>query len=216
MKSEKTIKKSSENTDKSIKDKSIEIIDFGWTEAEILRDSRRKKIRIEIDSNLNVTMKVPKNLKKNTIIKIAENNKDWIVRTKEDKRKNQKKQPEIKPLAPEEIEKLRCMARDVFDMKVRHFANIIGVDYGKITIRKQKTRWGSCTSNGNLNFNLLLMLAPDEVVDYVVIHELCHRLEMNHSKAFWNNVSHVMPDYKNHIKWLKIHGNELMQKGNHY
>ena len=93
MKSEKTIKKSSENTDKSIKDKSIEIIDFGWTEAEILRDSRRKKIRIEIDSNLNVTMKVPKNLKKNTIIKIAENNKDWIVRTKEDKRKNQKNSP---------------------------------------------------------------------------------------------------------------------------
>ena len=88
----------------------------------------------------------------------------------------------------------------------------MNVQYGRITIRNQKTRWGSCSSKGNLNFNCLLMLAPDEVVDYVVIHELCHLIEMNHSKAFWKQVEQMMPDYKKHRKWLKDHGNEIMER----
>ena len=71
---------------------------------------------------------------------------------------------------------------------------------------------GKFSSKGNLNFNCLLMLAPDEVVDYVVIHELCHLIEMNHSKAFWKQVEQMMPDYKKHRKWLKDHGNEIMER----
>ena len=97
-------------------------------------------------------------------------------------------------------------------MKVKHYAGLMNVQYGRITIRNQKTRWGSCSSKGNLNFNCLLMLAPDEVVDYVVIHELCHLIEMNHSKAFWKQVEQMMPDYKKHRKWLKDHGNEIMER----
>ena len=87
----------------------------------------------------------------------------------------------------------------------------MGVDYGQITIRSQKTRWGSCSSKGNLNFNCLLLLAPPEVLDYVVVHELCHRKEMNHSPRFWAEVARVMPDYKVRRKWLKDNGNGLMQ-----
>ena len=88
----------------------------------------------------------------------------------------------------------------------------MGVRYGRITIRNQHTRWGSCSAQGNLNFNCLLMLCPEAVRDYVVIHELCHRLELNHSEKFWTEVERVMPDYKIHRKWLKDNGTSLIAR----
>ena len=118
----------------------------------------------------------------------------------------------IEKLSMTEIHKLADLALKVISVKVKHYAGLMNVQYGRITIRNQKTRWGSCSSKGNLNFNCLLMLAPDEVVDYVVIHELCNLIEMNHSKAFWKQVEQVMPDYKKHRKWLKDHGNEIMER----
>jgi len=84
------------------------------------------------------------------------------------------------------------------------------VSYGSITVRSQKTRWGSCSSRGNLNFNCLLMLTSPEVLDYVVLHELCHRKELNHSARFWAQVERVMPDYRLRRKWLKDHGSALI------
>ena len=107
----------------------------------------------------------------------------------------------IEKLSMTEIHKLADLALKVISVKVKHYAGLMNVQYGRITIRNQKTRWGSC-SKGNLNFNCLLMLVPDEVVDYVVIHELCHLIEMNHSKAFWKQVEQMMPDYKKHRKRL--------------
>ena len=100
----------------------------------------------------------------------------------------------------------------MFPERVSYYAREIGVDYGRITIRQQKTRWGSCTSEGNLNFNWLLMLAPPEILDYVVVHELCHRKEMNHSAAFWREVEHILPDYRERKKWLKDNGWYLMEE----
>ena len=102
------------------------------------------------------------------------------------------------------------MALKVISRKVKYYANLMNVRYGRIAIRRQKTRWGSCSNKGNLNFNCLLMLMPDEVVDYVVVHELCHLIEMNHSKSFWKLVEEVMPDYKENRKWLRDHGSEIM------
>lgn len=89
------------------------------------------------------------------------------------------------------------------------FCQTHGVSYRNITIREQKTRWGSCSSEKNLNFNWKLILAPPEVLDYVVVHELCHLKEMNHSKAFWDEVGKVMPEYETYKLWLKENGWKL-------
>ena len=96
--------------------------------------------------------------------------------------------------------------------RVAFFAPQIGVSCGRVTIRAQRTRWGSCGRNGNLNFNCLLMLAPPEVLDSVVVHELCHRREMNHSARFYAEVLRVFPEYRKHRQWLKENGEALMAR----
>ena len=110
-----------------------------------------------------------------------------------------------------ELSQMTSKARQDLTERVEYFAPRIGVSYGRISIRHQKTKWGSCSSKGNLNFNCLLMLAPEAVRDYVVVHELCHRKQMNHSEAFWAEVERVLPRYREARKWLKTHGQELMQ-----
>lgn len=89
------------------------------------------------------------------------------------------------------------------------YAPMLGVQYGRVTVRDQRSRWGSCSAKHNLNFNWKLIMAPPEVLDYVVIHELCHLIEFNHSARFWDQVSHIQPEYTYWKKWLKDHGNEL-------
>ena len=106
----------------------------------------------------------------------------------------------------DEINELADKALIVIPEKVKKYAPIVGVDYGRITIRNQRTRWGSCSGKGNLNFNCLLMLFPDEVIDYVVVHELCHRIHMNHSAEFYAEVERVLPEYRKWKKWLKENG----------
>lgn len=112
----------------------------------------------------------------------------------------------------EEIRSLADQALKVIPERVRYYAPLIGVTYGRITIRNQRTKWGSCSAQGNLNFNCLLMLTPQEVLDSVVVHELCHRKEMNHSERFYAEVLRVFPDYKKWDKWLKDNGPVLMQR----
>ena len=121
---------------------------------------------------------------------------------------------EKKKLTEAEIDELKAKAAEVISARVAYFAGVVGVEYGRITIRCQKTRWGSCSSKGNLNFNCLLMLAPPEVLDSVVVHELCHLKEMNHSKAFYDEVLRAYPNYKQDHQWLKEHGSELMSRVN--
>ena len=93
--------------------------------------------------------------------------------------------------------------------RVRHFTEQMRESFGNITIKNQKKRWGSCSSARNLNFNWRLIMAPQEVLDYVVVHELCHLRQMNHSKEFWKEVEMVLPDYKMHKKWLENNCKQL-------
>lgn len=111
-----------------------------------------------------------------------------------------------------DIEALAREAARVIPERVAYFAPKVGVTYGRITIRNQRSRWGSCSSKGNLNFNCLLMLAPPRVLDSVIVHELCHRLEMNHSKRFYAHVLRVFPEYYSYHAWLKEHGPGLMRR----
>ena len=109
-------------------------------------------------------------------------------------------QAQALPEVTEESDRERIQT--FIEEKVSHYASVMGVSYGRITMRNQKTRWGSCSSEGNLNFNCRLLFVPDRIVDYVVIHELAHRRFMNHSKAFWKEVEKYMPDYKEQKKLL--------------
>lgn len=95
--------------------------------------------------------------------------------------------------------------------RVELYAKALNVDYGKITIRNQKTRWASCSSKRNLSFNCLLMLAPKEVLDSVIVHEICHCKEMNHSERFYSLVLSIFPDYYIHHQWLKDNGGRLLR-----
>lgn len=103
----------------------------------------------------------------------------------------------------------RNAARELFSARVSHYHSLTGGNYTSITIRDQRSRWGSCSSRGTLSFNYRLIFAPLPVLDYVVVHELCHLTHMNHSKDFWNMVECIIPDYKKHKVWLREHGQEL-------
>ena len=176
--------------------------------------SNRKTIGIQINSDLSITVRAPRRISKREIDRVLKEKESWIIRNI-DKIKQQKidyethKEPK---LTVQELQDLADKAVSYIPERVKYFAPLIGVDYGRITIRNQKTRWGSCSGKGNLNFNCLLMLVPDDVIDYVVVHELCHRKEMNHSALFWQEVEKILPDYKSSRKWLKDNGNRIMRR----
>lgn len=89
---------------------------------------------------------------------------------------------------------------------VKYYSNIIGVTYNSLRIKDQKTRWGSCSSKKNLNFNWRLIMFPQWIMNYVIIHELCHLVHLNHSERYWNLVGSYMPNFKEAHKWLKENG----------
>ena len=165
--------------------------------------SDRKSIGIQITAD-GVIVRAPNRLSAAEIDRFVQSKRSWIEGHME-------KVPAPQPkFTQTQIEALAQKALTVIPERVRHFAPLVGVTYGRITIRNQRSRWGSCSGKGNLNFNCLLMLTPDHVIDYVVVHELCHRLEMNHSPAFWAQVERVLPDYRTSREWLKEHEKELI------
>ncbi len=123
-----------------------------------------------------------------------------------------RQQKALPPLSAEELSRLKSQARQDITRRVEQYAAILGLEYGRIAIRAQKSRWGSCSGKKNLNFNCLLMLCPEQIRDYVVVHELCHLKEMNHSKSFWALVETVLPDYREQRDWLKKHGTEIISR----
>ncbi len=107
--------------------------------------------------------------------------------------------------------KLRAGAR--LRERVAAHADRLGVSHGRVTMRDQRTRWGSCSRTGALSFSWRLILAPPAVLDYVAAHEVAHLREMNHSRAFWRHVAHLQPDYARHRDWLRDHGPDLHRYG---
>lgn len=171
-------------------------------EYELIR-SDRKTIAIQIRPDGRVVVRAPRRMNKARIEAFVREKEGWI-------QAHMPKAETLPGLTDGELKQLTALAKADLPLRVAGFARRLGVSYGSVTIRHQRTRWGSCTGAGNLNFNCLLMLAPEPVRDYVVVHELCHRLEMNHSARFWAHVAGAMPDYCLHRKWLKANGPSLV------
>ncbi|MBQ9608865.1 MAG: M48 family metallopeptidase [Lachnospiraceae bacterium] len=180
----------------------------------IIKKSKRKTIQIEINENLDIIVRAPNRMSRSAIQRFINEHSDWIDKHMELMSKKLSEGENVRKLSLIEFNELVNSARIVIPARVRYYAELIGVDYGRVTVRNQKTRWGSCSTKGNLNFNVALMRAPIEVLDYVVVHELCHRIEMNHSGRFWSEVERVMPDYRVHRKWLKDNGGKLLMEIN--
>ena len=179
--------------------------------AQIIR-SNRKTISIQVDREANVIVRAPYRVSEREIRRFLAEKEAWIRKHQEKIRAQEKAFEGIKPLTREEIETLADQAMKVIPERVAYYAKKIGVTYGRITIRNQKTRWGSCSSKGNLNFNCLLMLTPPEVIDSVVVHELCHRKEMNHSAKFYEEIYRVCPEYDKWNRWLKENGPLILRR----
>ena len=172
---------------------------------QVIRSARRT-IAIQITKEGRVLVCCPYQMKDAQIDAFVNSKHSWI------EKHLHRQRPVASVLTPEELEQLRRNGQELFRQRVTYFAPLAGVQWNRITVRFQKTRWGSCTGNGNLSFNGLLLLAPPEVLDYVVVHELCHRKEMNHSPKFWAEVARVCPQYAACRKWLREHGATLIAR----
>ena len=181
---------------------------------EIIR-SDRKTISIEINRENRVIVRAPKRIADESIQKFIKDKSAWIEKHIEIMKKRCQEEKKIlsePKFSQEQICALTKKAKEVIPKLVSHYAPIVGAEYNKITIRHQVSRWASRSSNGNLSFNCLLVLCPPEVLSYVVVHELCHFKQMNHSPKFWAEVARVMPDYKLQSKWLKENGALLIRR----
>ena len=178
-------------------------------DVEIIK-SKRRTLSLEIKSDGRIIARTPLRMSEREIRRFIESKEQWIENNLiklNIKRQNEKP---VKKLTDEEIKALNEKAGAYIPERVKYYADNIGVSYNKISIKPLRSKWGSCNSKGNLSFNSLLMLTPPEVIDSVVVHELCHRLEMNHSKAFYSYVLKAFPDYKRYNKWLKENGASII------
>lgn len=167
--------------------------------------AKRKTMALRVEEDGTLTVLAPFRMSVQEADLFVENHREWIsTRLAWLKERKQTKRTYTDAERAEGKKKARSMISE----RCRFFAEQMGVTYGTISIREQKTRWGSCSSRGNLNFNWKLALMPEEILDYVVVHELAHRVEMNHSPAFWAIVGRVLPDYKERRAWLKEYGGQ--------
>lgn len=175
-----------------------------------LRRSKRKTVSVEISREARIIVRAPLKMKTADIERFLLSKSVWID-------SNLEKMKKISAIASEkftdrELEALKKRAKEVITPKVERFASVMGVEYNRITVKAQKTRFGSCSSKKNLNFNAVTVLMPEQIIDYVVVHELAHLKEMNHSARFWHEVEKVIPDYKVRREYLKQQGKALIAK----
>ncbi len=167
----------------------------------LIRSSRRT-LSLELKAD-ELIVRAPLRMKEKEIYAFIDEKRNWIEKKRKIISRRYENMGEMEPFTAEQLDELAEKAKEVIPERVRYYAEKIGVSYNRITIRCQRTRWGSCTSSGNLNFNCLLMLFPAEIIDSVVVHELCHRKHMNHSPQFYAEVERVFPEYKKYHGILK-------------
>ena len=168
--------------------------------------SNRKTFSLEVKRDGSVILRAPIFASNRQIEEFYNKNKAWLEKHIIENEKRTEKSRFYPAFTEDEIKALKERAKQYIPQRVEYWAEIIGVKYNSVSIRAQKTRWGSCSSRGNLNFNWRLLLMPERVMDYVIVHELAHRREMNHSAAFWQIVETYLPDYRERRQWLKENG----------
>lgn len=177
-----------------------------------IRKSKRKTISITVTQQGGVIVRAPYRTPDGYIQRVLEKRASWIAKHLAQAAERRAREPEPELLTGSEEKALRNRAKAYIPGRVELYAARLGVEYRAISIRMQKTRWGSCSIRGNLNFNALLMLTPPEIIDYVVVHELCHLKEMNHSPKFWAEVAKILPDYRARQDWLNAHGSRIIAR----
>lgn len=165
--------------------------------------SGRATISIEIGREGNLVFRAPMRTKTKDVEELARKHFPWIVQHMAKKLSERESGTQLEELSRDEIKQKVNAFVPILKERLEYYAGRMGVTYGRVSIRDQRTRWGSCSAKGNLNFNWRLSILPVELRDYVIVHELAHRKEMNHSAAFWAVVESILPDYRERRKKLK-------------
>lgn len=195
----------------------IRNVEIGWRQGETegairveVVYSRRRTLGLEVRADGRVILRAPKGLSNQAVMDFVKERQAWIVQkwfeTERIRRQKAERPPRDYEQNPALEVQYRKEARRRITERAAYFAEKMGVDYGRIAIKAAKTRWGSCSARGNLNFHWKLILMPPAILDYVVVHELAHRIEMNHSPRFWAQVERILPDYLERRRWLKENG----------
>lgn len=174
-----------------------------------LKRSKRKSISIEISREAKIIVRAPIRMKKTDIEAFLHSKSEWIDKHLASMKEKLASVP--RNLTEEEKNELKKNAKIIITHRVEILSEIMGVNYDKLTVKLQKTRFGSCSTKKNLNFNAVIALMPKDISDYVIVHELAHLKQMNHSASFWKEVEKIIPDYKDKRKWLKENGTKYIQ-----
>jgi predicted metal-dependent hydrolase len=172
---------------------------------EVRRSRRAKRWSLTVPWGEPVRLVAPSWLADEAVEEVLESHREWIER----ERARQVPRLGLDALAVD-VDEGRGAARELVAMVVDEEAPALGVTYRQVQIRDQRTLWGSCSPSGTLSFNWRLVLAPFEVLDYVVVHELCHLRELNHSPRFWRLVATRRPGWREQRDWLLEYGPELL------
>ena len=166
----------------------------------ILLYSKRKTLSLQVTHDGEILVRAPEGTGKDYIEEFVRDHKAWIEKAMA---RVADKKYSLKEASPEEEKALRRLARELLPPKVSYYASLIGVAPGRITVTGARTRFGSCSGKNNLSFSFYLMRFPDKAIDYVVVHELCHILQHNHSAEFYKEVEKILPDYKERERLLR-------------
>lgn len=173
--------------------------------------SRRRTIAVQV-TDKGIIVRAPLRTSRRAADAFVQKHEQWINTQLKKREQRRAESAGAVRLTAAELGELYRRAREVIPARAAHYAALLGERYGRVTIRCQRTRWGSCSTKRNLNFNCLLMLAPPEVIDAVAAHEVCHLREMNHSARFYELVLGLCPDYRRWDKWLRENGRAILDR----
>ena len=173
--------------------------------------SNRKTLAIEVSKNLEIIVRAPFYVNEKIIKEFVASHEKWIEKALNKAQQRINSAVRLQ-LCENQKKELKEKAQEIIFSKVEYYSKLMGLKPTSVKITSAKTRFGSCSAKNSLCFSYMLVFYPDAAVDYVVVHELCHLLEMNHSSRFWALVEKTIPDYKESRRWLRTQGKDLITR----